>query len=418
MSATASASAMDRSRGDEEKSRATGSAAGETSHARTLSNAGSEADLLGAMATTQVLGATGTRFSEQGSTDVASFADLRALVARLEEFQAHPTLKTPQQHPSAKRYIQQRATGGGVRSNIEEQHPSTSQIEMLIEQATNGRPEQRMRLASMTKSAWLRQKILGHAPSGGRSAGAMTLGTSHSWRHEKLPMHFTDHNWPKVAVNPHGSTHSGSYLPGGDHRHTQVLRCPVDKLPINPTKDQQPNYSLTRERRWWGCHDNGELDKNFIQNRAPPGPGAYHKSLPRGPHFGVDNNETIVLGANHPCPWKSPMGQGINPTDVHVQSEHHSAPKFSFSKTRRSCSETYLGHGQQAGGPVKSDEGCLSPGIVYEHYSTFSQGPALRGKKRTKSSGPRVRMHLMPPEPEPGASSAIGDDDEFGSGGY
>jgi len=419
MSATA---ALDRTRatsGDEDKSRATGSAAGETSHARTLSNACSEADLgLGVTGATQLLGATGTRFLETTSTDVASFSDLRALVTRLEDLQAHPTLKSPQQLPSAKRYLQQRSTGGVALSTLE-QHPSTSQIEMLIDQATHGRPEQRMRLASMTKSGWLRQKILGHVPrGGGRSAGSCTLGSSHSWRHEKLPMNFTDHNWPKVAVNPHGSTHSGTYLPGGDHRHTRLLRCPVDKLPLNPTIDQQPNYSLTRERRWWGCHDNGELNKNFIQNRSPPGPGAYHKSLPRGPHFSVDNGETVVLGANHPCPWKSPMGQSINPTDVHIHSEHHSAPKYSFSKTRRSCSETYLGHGQQAGGPIKSDEGCLSPGLVYEHYTTFSQGPSLRGKRRTKSTGPRVRVHLVPPEPEPGAAVATADEDEFGPGSY
>merc|ERR1719183_972096 len=268
-------------------------------------------------------------------------------------------------------------------------------------------------MASMTKSGWLRQKILGHAPRGGRGAGCSTLGTSHSWRHEKLPMNLTDHNWPKVAVNPHGSTMAGSFLPGGDHRHTRLLRCAVDQLPTNPTLDQQPNYSLPREKRWWGCKENGELDRHFQQNRQPPGPGAYHKSLPRGPHFSVDAGETVVLGANHPCPWKSPMGQAINPTDIHISSEHHSAPKWSFSKTRRSCSETSLGHGQQAGGPVKTDEGCLSPGLVYEHYTTFSQGPGLRGKrKKAGDKGPRMRVHLVPPEPEPGAAMAGGDDDD------
>lgn len=290
---------------------------------------------------------------------------------------------------------------------------------MLIDQATHGQHEQRMRMAAMTRSGWLRAKILGHQPKGGRGVGSATLGSSYSWRHEKLHMNFTDHNWPKVAVNPHGAHLPGSYLPGGDHRHARLLRCPVEKLPIHPTLDQQPNYSLSRDKRWWGCKDNGELDRNFQQNRMPPGPGAYSKSAPRGPHFPVDAGETVVLGANHPCPWKSPLGQGINPTNVHVLSEHHSAAKWSFSKTRRSCSDTHLGHGQQAGGPVKTDEGCLSPGHIYELYTSFSAGPRLGGKRRTRSTPnmPRMRVHPVPPEPEPGAAAAAGDDDEFGPPG-
>merc|ERR1712046_379666 len=104
------------------------------------------------------------------------------------------------------------------------------------------------------------------------------------------------------------------------------------------------------------------------------------------------------------CPWKSPMGQSINPSHVHVHSEHHAAAKWSFSKTRRSCSETFLGHGRHPGGAVKTDEGCLSPGHVYELYTTFSSGPSLKSKRRTRatSSGPRMRVHPVPPEPENG----------------
>jgi len=408
MSATASNTITGRN--DEEKSRATGSAAGETSHARTMSNEGSEVDFATTGATQLPVGG-GTRLMEHGFVDVTSVHDLRALVARLEDLQAQPTLKSPQQLPSSKRYLQQRKTGG-VHSTLE-QHDSTTQIEQLIEQATHGHPEQRMRMASMTKSAWLRQKILGHQPKGGRMAGSSTLGSSYGWRHEKLPMNFTDHNWPTVAVNPHGSHLPGSYLPGGDHRHTRLLRCPVEKMAINPTIDQMPNYTLTKDKRWWGCKDNGELDRNFQQNRQPPGPGAYFKSLPRGPHFGVDAGETVVLGANHPCPWKSPMGQHINPTNIHVLSEHHSAPKHSFSKSRRSCSDTFLGHGQQAGGPVKTDEGCLSPGHVYEAYTTFSSGPSLKGKRRTRntSSAPRMRVHPVPPEPDAAGTGASAEDE-------
>lgn len=298
---------------------------------------------------------------------------------------------------------------------------------MLIDQATNGRPEQRMRMASMTKSAWLRQKILGHVPRGGRMAGSATLGNSYGWRNEKLhPDHnligytYTDHNWPKCKVNPHGAHLPGSYLPGGDHRHTQLLRCSIEKTQVHPGLERSADYSLTRDKRWWGCHENGELDRNFQQNRQPPGPGAYFKSHPRGPSFGVDAGETVVLGANHPCPWRSPMGQHINPTNVHVLSEHHSAPKHSFPKTRRSCSDTYLGHGAKAGGPVKTDEGCLSPGHIYEAYTSFSKGPSLGGKRRVRnhSSVPRMRIQPVPPEPEPGAERQAGEDDWGESGGY
>lgn len=251
-------------------------------------------------------------------------------------------------------------------------------------------------------------------------AGSSTLGTSYSWRHEKLPMNFTDHNWPKVAVNPHGAHLPGSYLPGGDHRHARLLRCPVEKRPVDGTQEKMPDYSLTRDRRWWGCHDDGTLDRNFCQNRQPPGPGAYFKSHPRGPSFGVDAGETVVLGANHPCPWRSPLGQHINPTHVHVLSEHHSAPKFSFPKTRRCVSDTHVGHGKQIGGPVKSDEGCLSPGFVYEAYTTFSAGPTLGGKRRTRNSSsvPRMRVQPVSPEPEPGAAGAPGEDDWDASGAF
>lgn len=359
-----------------------------------------------------------------GFADVASIDDVRALVAHLEKLQQHSTLKSPQQWPPpTKRFMHHCKTrydpktgkthpGGTVgHATVMEPHASTADIDVLIEQACAGCPEQRMRMASLTKSPWLRKKILQHAPEGSRMAGSGTLGNSHSWRHAKLPMNFTDHNWPKIAVAPPGSSLAGTYLPGGDHRHTRLLRCPVEHLPVDPAQEQQPNYSLTRDKRWWGCKDNGELDKHFQQNRQPPGPGAYFKTVPRGPQFNVDN-ETVVLGANHPCPWKSPMGQHTNPTHVHVLSEHHSAPKFSFSKTSRSCSETSLGHGRQAGGPVKTDEGCLSPGHVYEMYTTFSQGPSLRGKRRTRSTGaPRMRVTMVPPEPDPSPS---GDEDAFG----
>lgn len=422
MSASASNALAVTVRADEEKSRATGSAAGDVSYTH-FSAAGSEADFgaTGVSQGTRLMNATGPRMPFTGGPSCClnlkqgtSLSDLRAVIARLEELQTHPTHKSPHQPTTSKRYLQQRIDAGkipGNRTTPLEVHSSMAEVERIIDEVTANNPEQRMRLASMTKSGWLRQKILGHVPKGGRMAGGSTLGSSHSWvTHDKRPqfgMRYTDSNWPRS---------SSTQLPGGDWRHDQLLRCAVEKLPVNPTIDKQPSYSIASEVRWWGCKENGELDKHFQQNRHPPGPGAYHKTAPRGPHFNVDNGETVVLGANHPCPWKSPMGQSINPTNIHVNSEHHSAPKWSFSKTRRSCSDTFLGHGQKSGGPVKSDEGGLSPGIVYEHYSTFGQAP--RVKKRSKSTGSKVRVYLVPPEPQPGDGQQEQQDEGYDSGGY
>lgn len=412
-------------RADEEKSRATGSAAGATSDAQSESN-GSEEWGMETQLPGDLPGRQGTKTMDQTFEDLNSAANIRALIARLEDLQACPSLKSPQAHPSSRRYLHQRRTGmhpkDGVSTTLD-QHQNMTKIDQLINEAIKHNPEQRMRIAAMTRSGWLRQKILGAQPKGARGAGSSTLGGEHPWRQgsERKAMHFSDCNWPKVAVNPHDH-HSlpGSFLPGGDSRHDRLLRCPVDKLPIHPAQTLQPDYSIPREKRWWGCKENGELDKHFQQKRLPPGPGAYHKSAPRGPHFSVDAGETVVLGANHPFPWKSPLGNTLNPSNVHVLSEHHSAPKYSFSKTRRSVSETHLGHGA-SGGLIKSDEGCLSPGHVYELYSTFSAGPGLKGKRkktRSSSSGhlPRMRMVCVPPEPEAGGAAA-GDDDEFGPPG-
>jgi hypothetical protein len=409
MSATASNTLGASGRADEEKSRATGSATGETSRARTLSNVGSEADL---GMQTILPGATTTRFSDfPNAEDVSSVQGLRALVERLEQLLEHPKLRSPQQPTSTARFLQQRSSGSKFDPNLQP-HTALQEIEALIAQACAGHPENRTRLASMTQSARLRQKILGHQPQGGRAAGCATLGASHSWRREKLTLTFTDHNWPKVAINPHGSNLPGSFLPGGDHRHSRLLRCSADQLPLNHTLELPPAYTISKDRkqgRFYGCRENGELDKHFVQLREAPGPGAYFKSLPRGPHFPMDGAdqhraETIVMGANHPFPWKSPMGNYVNPVDCNVQSVHHAPAKYTFSKTRRACSETFLGHGQQDGGPVKSDQGCLSPGHIYEHCSSFRPGVPLQGKRRTKStpsmSKPRMRCQPVPPEPE------------------
>jgi len=424
MSATAATTS---GRADEEKSRATGSATGETSLARTLSNVGSEADV---GMNTMLPVAASTRMPDYANVeDISSVVALRALVERLEHLLEDPSLRSPQQPTSSARYLQQRSTGSKFGSKFEgtflqQPHAALQEVEALISQACATRPENRTRLAAMTKSARLRQKILGHQPQGGRAAGCGVLGASHPWRREKLPMNFTDHNWPKVATKKM----SGSFLPGGDHRHTRLLRCSADQLPLNCTLELPASWTTAKDRkqgRFYGTKENGELDKHFLQLREPPGPGAYFKSLPRGPHFSTDGGETVTLGANHPCPWKSPLGDYINPTDCNVQSVHHAPAKFSFPKSRRTVSETFLGHGQQDGGPVKSDQGCLSPGNVYEHYSSFRPGIPLQGKRRAKSTSslakPKMRCQPVPPEPEamgPNVAGVENEDRDFAVADY
>jgi len=416
MSATPSAGLNATIRADEEKSRATGSATGETSRARTLSNVGSEADLQ--MTATLMPGGAGMhRYTNV--EDLSSLAAMRSLVERLEQLQQDSTLMSPMQPKTSSRYVEQLQNFWKPHMarhlpdrnyddliDLVKPHSATHELETLIEQACAARPENRTHLAALTKSPWLRQKILACVPRGGRMAGSSTLGSAHGWiKKEKLSMTYTDHNWPKVAVNSHASSLPGSFLPGGDHRHTRLLRCSSDQLPLNHTLHLPAAYSVSKDNkqgRFWGTKDNGEIDKRFQQLRGTPGPGAYHKTLPRGPHFSVENGETIVLGANHSCPWKTCLGHHINPTDISVQSVHHSAPTFSFSKTRRGISDTFLGHGQQAGGPVKSDQGCLSPGLVYEHQSSFRPGIALKGKRTGhRKSGSKPRMRCIPVEPDP-----------------
>lgn len=423
MSATASNNLAPTGKAEEEKSRKSGSAVAESLVADSDSDAESgEYNVTQLPSWSANKNPTPTRRSMALAcpkvVDVSSIADMRGVIARLEELQAHPGLKSPQQPAASKRYIQQRKTGVDAKGSMFtplDQHDSLTEIDILIGQALRDHPEQRQRMASMTRSGWLRQKILSYQPQGARGAGSITLGSSHCWRHEKLPLHFTDHNWPRVALGSPGSQSPGPHLPGGDHRHARVLRCSADQLARNPAYDQPPNHSFSKDKRWWGSKDDGQVDRKFHVNRGNPGPGSYMKSVPRGGHFHTDGGETVVLGANHPCPWKSPLGQHINPSHVHVHSEHHSAAKWSFSKTRRTCSEPFLGHG--GGGAVKTDEGCLSPGHVYEFYSTFSPGQKQKSRRRVRSiSGSPSKMRCYPVPPEPDTGDAVSEDfDEFGS---
>jgi hypothetical protein len=287
-------------------------------------------------------------------------------------------------------------------------------LDALIVRTLTNRPEWRQRMAVMTKSALLRKKILSTAIVGGRGIGSSTLGSTYHWRKAKLDDSFSDHNWPKAIVSEYGMHH----LPGGTAKHDQVLRCPSDKLRKHPTLESTAFYSFSTDKRFPGTHHNGELNKGAIQKLGTPGPGAYFKSVPCGTHFNVDGGETVVLGANHVCPWKKSMGRQINPIDVDATTLT-SAPCFSFGKSRRTASDTHVGHGLQDGGPMKSDRGALSPGPIYEHFSSMQPLPGrtigMRRKNRSTPNltgrGGRVRCVPMPGVDPDGDSNPA---DEYG----
>mmetsp|Transcript_69079 Transcript_69079/g.224034 ORF Transcript_69079/g.224034 Transcript_69079/m.224034 type:complete len:378 (-) Transcript_69079:49-1182(-) len=350
----------------------TGSA---TSRTRTLSRCGSEVGSAGEIGATLLIGNVpsgfnGTAYGPQ------EFEDLRSFVARLEAMQSQQ--RSPQQ-----------------------QYP---ELDAELKAALSMHPEWRHRMAVTTKSANLRTKILSNLPEGGRACGSASLGFTHPWREDRVPDNFSDHTWPKAATRGIDGLH---HLPGGNESHDHLLRAPADKLKHHPLLSQSAFHSIPRNKRFPGTKDrSGEIDATEMQKRGTPGPGAYFKSQPRGTHFSVDGGETVILGANHVCPWKKSLGHNINPVPVDLTSVH-SQPCYSFSKTRRSCSETSLGHGIQGGGPVKHDLGCLSPGPVYEHHGTFQPAlgemapGAIRKRSLSTSSMPRIRMVPAPLREEP-----------------
>lgn len=364
------------------------------SRTRTMSQAGSELPHESTIRNETVLPFQGNNMTAMpemmGSASSPELAetgmeDLRSVVARLEGLQ-------------------------GLQRSLNQPNP---ELDELIHEVIATRPEWRQRIAVMTKSALLRKKILMCIPQGGRALGSAVLGSSHPWR-RRNPDNFTDHNWPKASTGYHGM----NYLPGGTTQdHANVLRQPADKIPMNPLLSHSECYSFGKVKRFHGTKEDGTLDKFECQKRGTPGPGSYHKSIPRGPAFSVDGGETFHIGANHICPWKKPLGQHINP--IGVDATHlHTAPCYTFPKTRRTVAETSWGHGLQDGGPAKSDSGCLSPGPVYEHFGSMRPKAGtthgFRSKfAKSRSTGSllttRIRMVRVPEEAPPKPEATIMD---------
>lgn len=323
-----------------------------------------------------------SRHSE--AQEAAEDSDLQSIVTQLESMQAQQ--RSPQQ------------------PNL--------QLDAMILQLIGERPERRQRMAIMTKSALLRKKILTVIPRGGRAVGCGVLGATYEWRTKALPDSYSDCNWPKAVHNQIGV----HYLPGGGPQHDRLLRSPSDKRTHHPTLQSSEFYSFSRAKRFHGTFENGELNPEEVQKRAPPGPGAYMKSVPGGTAFTVDGGETIVLGANHTYPWKKAMGRQLNPIEADATTLE-SAPCYTFPKTRRMVADTFAGHGLKDGGPAKTDTGSLSPGFVYELHSTVrpmygtrtldGTQSCVRRKTRKRLAGhmkPRVRCYPMSVEAE-GAQS-------------
>jgi len=275
------------------------------------------------------------------------------------------------------------------------------EVDALLARVLAGRPELRPRLAVMCRSALLRNKILAVLPPGGRAVGSGVLGTTHPWRKERLPDSFTDHNWPKVSAGPGGL----GRLPGGTCSHDSLLRAPADKIRQHPTLAASGCFSVPKARRFPSTKEQNERQFE-IRARQPPGPGHYMRSVPRGTAFSNDGGETVILGANHACPWKGCLGRQINPVDVDFTTGTH-APCFSFSRTRRAVTDPAVG---QAMNSVKTDFGNLSPGPVYELFGSMS--PSSRRSmvpRRTKSvpSISRVRpVRMIPCPPDPADAPA------------
>mmetsp|Transcript_64910 Transcript_64910/g.103286 ORF Transcript_64910/g.103286 Transcript_64910/m.103286 type:complete len:347 (-) Transcript_64910:29-1069(-) len=274
------------------------------------------------------------------------------------------------------------------------------QLDAMILQLIDQRPERRQRMAIMTKSALLRKKILSVIPKGTRAGGCAVLGATHEWR-KAMPDSYSDCNWPK-AVHNHIGVH---YLPGGQAHHDRLLRSPSDKRTLHPLLQSSAFYSFPRTRRF-PTSETSEVKPGV------PGPGTYMKSVPSGTAPSPDGGETIILGANNAYPWKRAMGRHLNPIEADATTLD-SAPCYTFPKTRRTVADTFAGHGLKDGGPVKTDTGCLSPGFYTELHSTMQPiygtrtldgtQSCVRRKYRKRLGGhikPRVRCYPMNGEAE------------------
>lgn len=257
------------------------------------------------------------------------------------------------------------------------QQPS-AEVDRLISRVIRKRPEWRARLAVKTSSTILRQKILNVLPEGGRALGSEMYGKSHIWREKEIATGrmnrsfsgYADHNWPKVERD--------GILP-----EKGPLPAPIEKVRIDPVRTHSMRYSFPRATRFAPGAETKVSEPGAEKlNGTNPGPGTYLTSdTPTTVPFVVQRGEQVVYGANHIFPYKGMLGNGpINPVNLDCM-VMASGPKFTFARQRRETSEPAVGRMRHHGDvprpadagvrAFKTDCGNLSPGPVYEHYSTF-----------------------------------------------
>lgn len=252
------------------------------------------------------------------------------------------------------------------------------EVERMVSRVIRKRPEWRQRLAVKTSSMILRQKILSVPAPGGRAPGSYMYGKSHIWREKEIATGrmnrsfsgFADHNWPKVERD--------GLLP-----ERGPLPAPVERVRLDPTRTRSARFSIPRATRFAPGAETvmGEPGREKLFGTTP-GPGTYLTSAsPTSVPFVVQRGEQVVYGANHIFPYKAMLGNHTNPVNLDCMAGTQSGPVYSFPKMRRETSEPAVGrmrhHGEvprpaDAGiRAFKTDCGNLSPGPVYEHYSSF-----------------------------------------------
>ena len=215
------------------------------------------------------------------------------------------------------------------------QQPSP-ELDALIRSILADRPEWRQRMAVMTASATLRQKILNLLPPGGRAVGSGVIGATHPWRrYPKDPEtgelvlphpgarypNYTGKSLTKYQASYSGEQNWPKVNPVRARLQRRVL--PI-KAPEHPELHSSIGFTI------------GKGDRFGPQPDATPGPGSYGQySKPIGVPFNI--GDYVMLGSNlsYPC-------EGMLSGEV-TKIKHHTAPTYSFPRQRRGINDVAQG---------------------------------------------------------------------------
>ena len=226
----------------------------------------------------------------------------------------------------------------------------------------------------MVTSPLLRRKILAMKAPGGRSVGMAQLGATHVWRQyprdrtfdengndlnqhqidkdmsrlvptyaKKMSKTYSgDHNWPKVDPVKGMLSREG------------VLPVPVEKMRMDPTRTKSNRWTIPKSRRF-----------KPLEKTSEPGPGSYGQLLQPTHVFTSPNKEIVIAGANHCYPWKTWLL-----AENTMTGDRPTPAMYTFNKARRCASDAYTGQMASAGGAIKTDMFGMSPGPIYQAYTT------------------------------------------------